>query len=171
MLKSITIAAVTTILLSMPALALAQGKIAVLSLQESILNTDEAQKSLQQLRQGEDYVTAKKEFDELKKNGQALVDKMQKDGAVMNEEQKEELSKKVKSTRDDLEHVARKLQQAEKDLQQKLLMDIGPRVKEIVADLIKTEGIGLLLDRQAALHVDSSYSITPKVTDKLNQTP
>ena len=46
---------------------------------------------------------------------------------------------------------------------------MGPKVQEVLRDLIKSEDIGLLLQRGAVIHADAGYSITAKVTDKLNQ--
>jgi len=154
---------------TMPLMALAQGKIAVLSIAEAIINTDYAQVRIKEMRASPDYLKEKKEFDDLKDEGQALVDKFKREKDVMSAEQQAELNKKVQLKREDLEHVARKLQEREKEMQQRLMMEIAPKARAIVEDLIKTEGIGLLLDQQVAMHVDSSYNITPKVTDKLNQ--
>ena len=39
----------------------------------------------------------------------------------------------------------------------------------MLREIITSEGIGLLLQRGAVIHADASYSITAKVTDKLNQ--
>jgi outer membrane protein len=36
-------------------------------------------------------------------------------------------------------------------------------------EIIAAEGIGLLLQRASVIHADAGYSITAKVTDKLNQ--
>lgn len=157
------------ILATMPLVAAAQGKIAVLSIAEAIINTDHAQGRIKALRDSADYTKEKNEFDELKKEGQALLEKFKREKDVMSAEQQAELNKKVQLKREDLEHVARKLQEREKALQQSLMMEMAPKARAIVEELIKTEGIGLLLDQQAAMHADSSYNITPKVTDKLNQ--
>ncbi len=46
---------------------------------------------------------------------------------------------------------------------------MSPKVQEIVADMIKKDKIGLILDRQAAMHADAEFNITAKVTDRLNQ--
>jgi outer membrane protein len=48
---------------------------------------------------------------------------------------------------------------------------LSPRVQEVLRELIATEGIGLLLQRSSVIHADAGYSITAKVTDKLNQAP
>ena len=50
-----------------------------------------------------------------------------------------------------------------------LLQELGPKVQEVLREIISSEGIGLLLQRGAVIHADASYSITAKVTDKLNQ--
>jgi outer membrane protein len=87
----------------------------------------------------------------------------------MSEEQKTAAQQKIKSMQEDLEHVAGKLQQAEQTAAQALFQEMGPNVQEVLRDIIEKEGIGLLLQRQAVIHAEPSYSITSKVTDKLNQ--
>ena len=69
----------------------------------------------------------------------------------------------------DLEHVTGKLQQAEQGAGQALLQEMAPKVQEVLREIITAEGIGLLLQRASVIHADAGYSITAKVTDKLNQ--
>ncbi|MCB1730754.1 MAG: OmpH family outer membrane protein [Halieaceae bacterium] len=157
------------LLLALPALGMAQEKIAVVDLQEAILQTDIAQKRLAEVRNQEDYKTDKAEFDRLKKEFDELVQKFQKDAAVMSQEQQTAARQKLASKQADLEHVTGKLQQAEQGAGQALLQELAPRVQEVLREIITSEGIGLLLQRGAVIHADASYSITAKVTDKLNQ--
>ena len=70
-----------------------------------------------------------------------------------------------------LDGVTGKLQQAEQAAGQALLQELSPKVQEVLRELITTEGIGLLLQRASVIHADAGYSITAKVTDKLNQLP
>ncbi|TDG16019.1 OmpH family outer membrane protein [Seongchinamella unica] len=156
---------------TLPAAAMAQGKIAVVNLQEAILQTDLAQKRLNEVRNQEDYKADKAEFDKLKKEFDDLVQKFQKDAAVMSQEQQVAARQKLASKQSDLEHVTGKLQQAEQGAGQMLLQEMSPRVQEVLRELIATEGIGLLLQRASVIHADAGYSITAKVTDKLNQLP
>ncbi|MEH6570805.1 MAG: OmpH family outer membrane protein, partial [Halioglobus sp.] len=76
---------------------------------------------------------------------------------------------KLTSKQGDLEHVTGKLQQAEQAAGQAILQEMSPKVQEVLRELIATEGIGLLLQRTSVIHADAGYSITAKVTDKLNQ--
>lgn len=159
------------LVLALPALGWAQGKIAVVDLQEAILQTDQAQKKLADVRNQDDYKSDKAEFDRLKKEFDELVRKFQKDAAVMSQEQQLAARKKLASKQADLEHVTGKLQQTEQAAGQALLQEMAPKVQEVLRELITKEGIGLLLQRSAVIHADSGYSITAKVTDKLNQMP
>jgi len=61
------------------------------------------------------------------------------------------------------------VQQVEQAAAQALLQDLGPKVQQVLRELITSEGIGLLLQRGAVIHAEESYSITAKVTEKLNQ--
>jgi outer membrane protein len=157
--------------LSLPGLGWAQGKIAVVNLQEAMLQTDQAQKRLNAVREASDYKADKAEYDRLKEEFDALVRKLQKDMAVMSQDQQVASRQKLASKQDDLEHVTGKLQKAEQAAGQSLLQEMSPRVQEVLRELIATEGIGLLLQRSSVIHADAGYSITAKVTDKLNQAP
>ena len=163
--------ALVFVALALPTFAQAQGKIAVVNVQEAILQTDYAAKRLSQVRDESDYKADKAEYDRLKEEFDALVSKLQKDMAVMSQEQQMASRKKLASKQADLEHVTGKLQQAEQSAGQSLLQELSPKVQEVLRELIATEGIGLLLQRTSVIHADAGYSITAKVTDKLNQLP
>jgi outer membrane protein len=155
--------------LTLPTLGWAQGKIAVVDLQEAILQSDSAQAALEQVRQQESYAEDKAEFDRLQDELEALVESFQKDAAVMSQEQQVAARQRLASKQADLEHVTGKLQQAEQQAGQAILRQMSGTVQTILRDLIQSEGIGLLLQRQAVIHADPGYSITAKVTDRLNQ--
>lgn len=160
---------IVVLALALPGLGWAQGKIAVVDLQEAILQTDLAQKRLQEIRDQDDFKADKAEFERLKKELDELVKKFQKDAAVMSQEQQAAARQKLASKQADLEHVVGKVQQTEQVAAQALLQEMGPKVQEVLREIITADGIGLLLQRGAVIHAESSYSITAKVTDKLNQ--
>lgn len=147
----------------------AQGKTAVLNIQQAILLTDASQSRLKELRAQSSYKDNKQRLDELKAEHDKIIEKLQKDMAVMGDEEKMQQRAVIEEKRADIEHVMRKLQSAEQQLGQALVQELAPKLQKIVTDLIKTEGIGILLNSEAVLHADNSYDITAKVTDKLNQ--
>ncbi len=163
--------AIAVLALSLPTLGWAQGKIAVVDLQEAILQTDLAQKRLTEVRNQDDYKADKAEYDRLKGEFDEIVKKFQKDAAVMSQEQQLAARQKLTNKQADLEHVTGKLQKSEQNAGQTLLQEMAPKVQEVLRELIAAEGIGLLLQRSSVIHADAGYSITAKVTDKLNQLP
>lgn len=156
-------------ILCMAGPAQAQGKIAVLDLQQAILSTEKAQEQLELLRKTSDYTANKSAADQLRKDYDALVEQFSKNREVMSAEQQAEQAKKINTLKADFEYEAKKLQQSELEVMQKVFQEMAPKAQQVVAELIKVEGIGLLLDAKTALHAEVGYSINAKVTDKLNQ--
>ena len=148
--------------------AQAEGKIAVLNVQAAILNTELAQARLKELEKDPGFVDSRKQFEALGKSYQEKAEQLQKDAAVMSAEQKQAEAQKMQEKRGDIEHFQRKLQEAQQRVLQTVMQELEPKLKKTVDELIKSEGIGLLINQQAAMYVDSSYSITAQVTDKLN---
>jgi outer membrane protein len=135
------------------------------------MQSDVAQKRLNAVREQKDYKSDKVEFDRLKDEFDVLVQGFQKDAAVMSQEQQGAARKKLGSKQADLEHVTGSLQEAGQAAGQTWLQEMSPKVQEVLRELIATEGIGLLLQRSSVIRADAGYSITAKVTDKLNQLP
>ncbi|MEJ6541035.1 MAG: OmpH family outer membrane protein [Halioglobus sp.] len=154
---------------SVPTLGWTQGKIAVVDVQGAILQTDVAQKRVDEIRNGYDFKKNKAEYGRLQVEGEALLKTFQKDAAVMSQDQKIAAQKQLSSLQDDLDHVTGKLQQAEQSAGQALLEEMAPKVQEVLREIIEKDGIGLLLQRNAVIHAEPSYSITAQLTDKLNQ--
>lgn len=149
--------------------AAAQGRVAVLNLEEAVFNTEEAKTQFNALRQTPDYTRNKKEAEDIKKQYDQLAEEFNKNREVMSAEQQADKAKKLNDLRTDLEFVVKKLQQSEREVAGRVMREMMPRANTVVGDLVKTEGIGLLLNSQAALYSEASYSLTAKVTDKLNQ--
>ncbi len=168
MIKLVKISLVAVVLCASFAVN-AEGKIAVLNAQQAIINTELAQSRLKALREETSFAANRTELEELSKSYQDTVAQLQKDAAVMSAEQKQTEAKKIQEKRSDIEHVQRKLQAAQEQLLQSVAQEMSPKLQKAVSELIESEGIGLLLNQQAAMHVDSSFSVTAKITDKLNQ--
>ena len=161
--------AIAVLALSVSTLGWAQGKIAVVDLNEAIMQTDFAQKRMAEVRDQDDYKADKTEYDRLQSELDELVKKFQKDAAVMSQEQQVAARQKLASKQGDLEHVTGKLRQVEQVAGQALFQEMAPKVQEVLREIIAKESIGLLLQRSSVIHADASYSVSAKVTDKLNQ--
>ena len=169
MYRSLKLTMAGLVLALLPLAVSAQGRIAVVNLEEAIIETDEAQQRLEALRKTEDYKADKEELDSLRSEHEELLKSLQKDLEVMSAEQQLTARKRLANKVADLEHVLSKLRKAEQELGQELLAEMSPKVQEVLREIIKSESIGLLIQRSAVIHADNGYSITSKVTDRLNQ--
>lgn len=163
-------AAFACVLSLFPLAAFAQGKIAVLDIERAVFNTEEAKAQLNALQQTPDFTKNKKQAEDLKKKYDELADQFNKNREVMSAEQSAEQQRKIQEVGTDLQFVAKKLQQAQAEVAQRVMREMTPRARQVIGEVVQADGIGLLLNAQAAMHADAGYDITAKVTDKLNQT-
>lgn len=158
-------------LLTCSLMAQASGKVAIVSFEQAVLNTDMAKAKIQALEGDAEFKANLDQVKKIQNEGKKLAEKYQKDGAIMSAAEKSELEAKIKGKQADIEHVGRKLQEAKQALMQGLMREMGAAAQAAIKDIIANEGIGLLLaaNPQVVLHADTSFDITAKLTDKLNK--
>ena len=142
----------------------AQGRTAVVDLEQAILQTDLAQQRIRDFEASEAFAEDRAEFDNLKAEFDKLVQNFQRDQAAMSEDEQVAARQKLASKNADLEYVVKKLQSLQQQNLQSVLQELAPAAHQ-------TDNIALLLPGQSVIHFDPSYNITAKVTDKLNQLP
>ena len=149
----------------------ASGKVAVVSFEQAILNTDAAKEKIKALESDKEFKANMAEVKKIQEEGKKLAEKYKKDAAIMSAAQKQELEAKIKGKQADIEHVGRKLQESKQALMQGLMRSMATQAQAAIKDIIAVEGIGLLLSAnpQVVLHADTSFDITAKLTDKLNK--
>ncbi len=153
----------------LPSIVVAQGRIAVVNLEQAILQTDVAQQRLEEFEANEDFASDKSQFDALRAELDQLVKDFQRDQAAMSEEDQVAARQKMSSKQSDLEYVAKKLQTLQTQNAQRVMQELAPQAQEVLREIIETDQIGLLLQQQAVFHADLGYNITAKVSDKMNQ--
>jgi outer membrane protein len=72
--------------LVLPTVVMAQGRIAVVNLEQAILQTDVAQQRMEEFESNEDFASDKAQFDALRAELDQLVKDFQRDQAAMSEE-------------------------------------------------------------------------------------
>lgn len=149
--------------------SLSAGKVAVLDPEAAVLSTEEAQKRLKALAAQPDFDKDKKDFERLNKEGQDMQKQLQKDNAILSAAQKEDARKKLEGKANDIEYLRRKLAGRQQEAMQGVVDDMQAKYTKVVTDLIKSENIGLLINKRAVMHADNSYDITTKVTEALNK--
>lgn len=146
--------------------AFAQSKIAVLDLQEAILSTERAKQQMKSFDSRPDITKMIADAENLRKALTALRTELSSD--KLSTAKAEETRKQMEYKQAEFELLVRKLNTERTQASKKMLDEIGPRLEDIVRSIIKQEGIGLLLDKKAAMHADPAFDITSKVTERLN---
>lgn len=146
----------------------AEGKIAVFDLQSAILNTDVAQKQIKEFEAKAAFADLKAQFESIRSELQGMDKDAQTNSVTWSDEQKAEHRKNMEYKRVDLEVVTKKLQQESQTIVNQILQAQAQKAQTIIQELVKSEGIGLILNAQAVQYADSSYNITAKITDRLN---
>ncbi|MBD3646136.1 MAG: OmpH family outer membrane protein [Pseudomonadales bacterium] len=147
--------------------ALAEVKVAVVDVQRAILNSEEAQRLLQQIQ--EEFKSEEDEIKKLQADATALLERMQKDSEVMSDAEKRKLQTEIESKNDDFVYRRKKLQKQIEARQQELFAGTDTKVQQAIEALVLEEDYDLILPRQAALYVGDLYDVTRKVTEKLNE--
>lgn len=146
----------------------ADGKVAVFNLQSAILNTTAAQAQIKEFEAKADFAELKAQFESVRAELQGMDKDAQTNSVTWSDEQKAEHRKNMEYKRVDLEVVTKKLQQESQTIVSQILQSQAQAAQAVVQELVKSEGIGLILDAQAVQYADSSYDITAKITDRLN---
>ena len=169
--KSVAFAAVLFMSGSALAQEAAASKVAVVNLRTAVLQTELAQSQLAELKKQDDFKSNMESIETLDAELKAMIETYQKDRAVMSAQKREEEEKRIVEKQKDLNYIASKLQQAQKEWTERSIEGQSQNLTRVLQNLVEEQGIGLLIraDTGAVLHTDSSYDISAQVTERLNQ--
>ncbi len=147
----------------------ANDKVVVFDAQRAILSTDVAQERFKLLESKSDFLSLKTKFESLKADLQALQKEAEIKGLSWSESDKAEHRKKMEYLNADLQLSVKKLQAEQQAVAQAVMQELGTKASTALNEIITAEGIGLVLDAQAARYANPAFDITAKVTEKINK--
>ena len=147
--------------------ASAEVKIAVVDVQNAILQSEEAKRLLTQIQ--EEFKGEEDEIRKIQSEAAALLERMNKDADVMSDAEKRRLQQQIESMNNDFVYLRQKLQRQIEERQTELFTGIDSKVQKAIEELVLSEDYDMILPRGAVLYVTDLYNITRKVTEKLNQ--
>ena len=148
--------------------ASAQDKIAVVDVNAAIFSSNAAKVKLEAFQKNSEYVSLKAKFDSATADLQALGKEWDSKSVTWSAEQKAEHQKKMEYINADRELAARKIKAETQNMQQQVMQEIGPVAEKALQDLVKSEGVSLLLPREAVLWAAADKTLTAKLLDKIN---
>ena len=145
------------------------GKIAVLDFGKAIFGSEVAKTRLKQMQGESDFAALQAKYENTVADMKALKKEVESKGMTWSAEQSAEAQKKMEFLRADLELTTRKVQADQKALQGSLVQELRPKAGEALQELIKEEGIVLIINAEAVITVATELDLTGKLTDRLNQ--
>lgn len=146
-----------------------EGKIAVVDFGKAIFGSEVAKTRLKQVQGESDYAALQAKYENTVADMKALQKEVESKSMTWSAEQTGEAQKKMEFLRADLELTTRKVQAEQKALQSSIVQELRPKAGEALQELIKEEGIVLLINAEAVVTVAAELDLTSKLTDRLNQ--
>ena len=145
----------------------ADTKIAIVDMERALFQSEGAKNSFKQVEEqfGDDLVKIKN----LEKGIKDDQEKLQKDGAIMSDDEQRKIRNNIKENQSEFQFYAGKLQQAETQWRQQFFRANLPRIQEILKKLIEEEKVDMVLNGQAVIHVTPELDLTKKLLIKLNE--
>ena len=149
--------------------AVAAEKLAVFSFERAIFGSDAAQAIAKEATQGADFVSLKAKYEGSVSDFQSLAKELESNRLTWSQEQSAAHQKKMGYAKADAELAARKMQEEEKQLKQKIMQQLAPVAQKVLQEVIQEEGITLLLNEESVVFSAPESSLTAKVADRMNQ--
>lgn len=149
----------------------AAEKIAVVDVQLAVLQTEQAQAQLAELKEQDDFKNNLKAVSDIEAELKIMVEAYQKDRAVMSAQKRADEEKRIIEKQKDGNYIATKLQQSRKEWAELAMESQAKNLTRVLQNLVEEQSIGLLLraDGGVVLHAGPRYDISLQVTERLNQ--
>lgn len=164
-MKALKLAAAAALLL--PALAMAEARIAVVEPLQAIMETTQAQKLVEKL-QG-DMQTKEQELVKLRNEIQQIIDRLEKEKMTMSKDQQQKLADERDAKMLDLRSRSQLAQKRMEEEQKELLSTMEPKLRTALEQLAQEKNLDLIVTQQAVLFAKDEIDVTREVTQKINQ--
>lgn len=159
---------VAATLLAASTASFAAEKIAVVDIQRAIFGSELAQQRAQAAESGADFVALRAKYESAVADLQAMAKEAEANRMTWSQEQAASYQKKAEYTKADADLAMRKLQAESQALQQSIFEELRPKASEALEEIVKEEGITLLLKAESVMVAGPEHNITAKVAERLN---
>ncbi len=167
MLKKYWVWSVLTLVLAASGASAAELKIGVLDVQQALLASEEAQQFMEKAKA--DLKDEQGQVKSLEDELRGMQEKLEKDADVMSPTEKQQRQKDFENKQLDYRFQVNKLQKEVKDRQEELMQQMGPKLQAAIKDVVEADHYDMVLQRGDLIYADAKFSITRKVTEKLNE--
>jgi outer membrane protein len=155
-------------LMPVASLADAANKIAVVDAKVAIFGSKTAQNYLKNFEGSADFLSLKAKYESSSADFQAMAQEAETQRLTWSAEQLAEHQKKMSYVKADAELAIQKISAEQKQLEQRILQNLAPLVEQSIQEIIKEQGITLLLRAESVLLASPETSITEQVAERID---
>ena len=135
----------------------------VLNAEVAMLSTQYAQDAFKTLDEDAGFIADRERLELLQAEGQALVEKFQKDQEVLSDEEKLDMQKQLQDKQADIQFLSNKLQTKAQEVQQQVVGTLTPTFQKVLGELITQKEYDMIVAPGALLYADPDLDITEEV--------
>ena len=139
------------------------AKTVVLNAEVAMLSTQYAQDAFKTLDEDAGFIADRERLELLQAEGQALVEKFQKDQEVLSDEEKLDMQKQLQYKQADIQFLSNKLQTKAQEVQQQVVGTLTPTFQKVLGELITQKEYDMIVAPGALLYADPDLDITEEV--------
>ncbi|WP_413774431.1 MULTISPECIES: OmpH family outer membrane protein [Marinobacter] len=151
--------------MAMPALA--ETRIGVVDLRQALFSSDDARAFSDQLEQ--EFSGTEAQVREAQQEARRLQERLQKDGAMMNESERQQLTAEFQQKAEAFTRQKQQLDQTLNSRKQAFLDQARPEVDAAVKALMEEHDLDIILPSEAVVSVKPELNLTEQLLEKLNQ--
>jgi outer membrane protein len=144
------------------------AKIAVVDARVAIFSSEAAQNALKAFEENADFISLKAKYESSSADFQAMAQEAETERFTWSPEELAEHQKKMSYVKADAELAIQKITSEQKQLEQRVLQDLAPLVEQALQEIVKEEGITVLLRAESVLLAIPEISITAKVANRID---
>ena len=154
-------------LLLLPALVLAEGKIAVLDI-EAALGASKQAAALREKIQLE-FSAEEAELRQLSEQGNAMKAKLEKEASFIGEDERKQMMADIQSKYKEFQALGQRIKQEAQSRERDFLQQLRPEVEKILKRVVEEEKIDIILNKKGVVYAKPSTDLTPRIVEELNK--
>ena len=157
----------TAVIMAFSFPAMAESRIGVVDLRQAMFSSNDAKAFSESLQK--DFAADEAKVREAQEEAHQLKDRLEKDGAMMNETERNQLAGEFQEKVKEFNFLKQRLDTAVNQRKQAFLEGARPEVDAAVKELLEENELDLILPSEAVIYVKPEMNLTSQLVVKLNR--
>ncbi|MGC8121250.1 OmpH family outer membrane protein [Marinobacter sp. VGCF2001] len=158
---------IAAVLMAVSVQAAAETRIGVVDLRQAVFSSNDAQAFSEKLQQ--DFAGDEVKVREAQDAARKLAERLEKDGAMMNEAERKQLTAEFQKKVQEFNFLKERLNSTVNQRKQEFLEGARPEVDVAVKELLEEHSLDLILPSEAVVYVKPEMNLTEALLKKLNR--